>query len=485
MKVYLLNPPYFPRFIRSARWQDTGRGGTLYYPVWLAYACGFLEQYYETRLVDAPAWNWDRQRVIEDVRSHRPDVIVVDSSFPSLKNDVTVAGFLKEVSGATTVMVGPPAALLSERILADSAVDVVARMEYEHTLLHLVRTLEKGGRLETVPGISYRSGGRIRHNADRGFTADLDEIPFVSRVYRRHLDIRDYFLGSSLYPMVQIFTGRGCPYLCTFCSWPETLMGRKYRVRSVKNVLDELEWIQANLPGVREVFFEDDTFTVSSRRVAEFCTGYRQRRLRVAWACNARATLDPEIMKEMKRAGCRLLIVGYESGSDEILKNIRKGITTDDIRNFARAARRAGLLVHGDFIIGLPRETRETVASTVRLIREVRPDILQVSVASPFPGTWFYRWARENGYLVTDDPGDYLDDQGHQRSVVSYPWLSAEEIAAYVDCILRDYYLSVRYVPLAFRQVFRRNGLYELIRLGYSARKFLSYIRGRWAYRSG
>jgi radical SAM superfamily enzyme YgiQ (UPF0313 family) len=479
MRLYLLNPPYFPGFIRSARWQNTGRGGTLYYPIWLAYACAVLEQHFETRLVDAPAWNWGRERVTEDVRSYRPDVIVIDSSFPSLKNDLAVADVSKEVSGATTVLVGPPAALFSERILRQSTIDVVVRLEYEQTLLHLVRALEKGDRLETVPGISYRSDGRVRHNADRDFSTDLNKIPFVTRVYRQHLNIRDYFLGSSLSPLVQIFTGRGCPYLCTFCSWPETLMGRKYRVRSVDNVLDELEWIQANLPAVREVFFEDDTFTVSSRRVAEFCAGYRQRGLSIPWACNTRATLDAETMKKMKRAGCRLLIVGYESGDDQILRNIRKGITTADIRNFARAARRAGLLVHGDFIIGLPGETRETVALTARLIREVRPDILQVSVASPFPGTQFYHWARERGYLLADDPENYLDDQGHQRSVVTYPWLDAGEIATCVDRILRDYYLSARYVPLALRQVLRKNGLHEFFRLGYSVRKFLTYIRGR------
>lgn len=479
MKLYLLNPPYFPRFIRSARWQDTGRGGTLYYPLWLAYACGLLERHFETRLVDAPAWNWDRQRVVADVRSYKPDLIVVDSSFPSLKNDLAIAALLKEVSGAVTVLVGPPAALLSVRILGQGGVDVAARWEYEHTVLDLARTLEHGGRLEAVPGISYRAPGGIRHNPDRGFCADLDQLPFVTPVYRRHLNIRDYFLGSSLYPVVQVFTGRGCPYRCTFCSWPETLTGRQYRVRSVENVLDELAWIEANLPGVREVFFEDDTFTVSRRRVEEFCAGYRRRKLAVPWACNARATLDGETMKRMKTAGCRLLIVGYESGDDGILRNIRKGITTADIRSFASAARRAGLLVHGDFIIGLPGETHATVAATVRLIREVRPDILQVSVASPFPGTEFYRWAREHGYLITDEPEDYLDDQGHQRSVVSYPWLSAEEIAAYVDRILRDYYLSVRYVPLALRQIFRPNGLYEFFRLVYSTRRFLNYIGGR------
>jgi radical SAM superfamily enzyme YgiQ (UPF0313 family) len=303
---------------------------------------------------------------------------------------------------------------------------------------------------------------------------ELDSVPFVSEVYKKHLNIRDYFLGSSLYPEVQIFTGRGCPFNCTFCSWPQTLMGRNHRVRSISSVLDELEWIRSNLE-VKEVFFEDDTFTVNKKGVADFCRAYRERGLDVTWACNARADLDYETMSEMEKANCRLLIVGYESGSDEVLRRAKKGVTVAEIRRFAENARKAGLLVHGDFIIGLPGETKATIDLTKKLIHEVKPHVLQVSVASPFPGTEFYEWCRENGYLVTDDPNEYLDGEGHQRSIVSYPWLSNEEITEAVDEILKGYYLSAGYVPLAFRQVFRRHGLDELRRLAYSARMFLGY----------
>jgi radical SAM superfamily enzyme YgiQ (UPF0313 family) len=201
--------------------------------------------------------------------------------------------------------------------------------------------------------------------------------------------------------------------------------------------------------------------------------------LDITWACNARATLDYETMKEMKKANCRLLIVGYESGSDEILKNIKKGITLGQIKQFAKEARKTGLLVHGDFIIGLPGETKETLELTRKLIKETKPDILQVSVASPFPGTEFYNWCRENGYLLTDDPNEYLDEQGHQKAIISYPELTNEEMVKEVDTILKGYYVSVSYVPLAFRQVFRRNGLDEFRRLLYSVKMFMGYIGGR------
>lgn len=481
MKIYLLNPPFYPHFIRSARWQDTGRGGTLYYPIWLAYAAALLRQQNDIRLVDAPAWNWDREKVIADIIEYNPDLIIIDSSFPSLNNDIDVAMSIKQRYPATIILVGPPTSQYSDIILSSNCVDIVARREYDLTLLEIAQSLSKKQSLTEVKGISYVTNGKITHNADRDYSSslDLDEIPFVSKIYKEQLIIKNYFLGSSLYPEVQIFTGRGCPNLCTFCSWPETLMGRKYRFRSIDNVLDEIEWIEKNLPGVKEVFFEDDTFTISKKRVLEYCVGYRNRGLKIAWSCNARATLDYQTMVEMKTAGCRLLIVGYESGNNEILRNIKKGITVRDIKEFAYNAKKAKLLVHGDFIIGLPGETKKTIENTKKLISAIKPDLLQVSVASPFPGTKFYEWAKENNYLLTDDPNEYLDEKGHQKSIISYPWLTNQDITKAVDRILKDYYVSAKYIPLALKQIFRRNGAGEFRRIFVSAKMFLNYIGER------
>ena len=480
MKVYMLNPPYMPHFGRAMRWQDTGRGGTLYYPIWLSYATGVVEQYYKTRLVDAPAWNWSIKDVVNDARKFNPDLIVLDSSFPSLNNDIFVAETLKENAHCRIALVGPPASQFPEKILESKGIDIVARFEYDFTIKEVADAIQTNDGLKDVKGISYKEDGKIIHNPNREFTnsEDLDKIPFVSKVYKKHLNIKDYFLGSSLYPEVQIFTGKGCPFLCTFCSWPQTLMGRKYRVRSVPNVLDELEWIQENL-NVKEVFFEDDTFTINKKRVLEFCKEYKRRGMKVTWACNARADLDYKTMKEMKDANCRLLIAGYESGSDHVLRNIKKGITVKQMKRFAKNARKAGLLIHGDFIIGLPGETRETIKKTKNLIKELKPDILQVSVATPFPGTEFYTWANQNGYLLTNDPNEYLDKQGHQKSIISYPCLSNEEITNAVDEILKSYYISINYVPIALRQVLRKNGLDEMRRICYSMRMFMKYISSR------
>ncbi len=485
MKIYMLNPPYLPRFGREMRWQDTGRGGTLYYPIWLSYATGLLEQKgHNVRLVDCPAWNWNINKVLEDLKKFSPDMVVVETSFTSLKNDLTISKKIKEELDTIVVNVGPPTSQFPEKIL--EVADIVARYEYDFTLAELAEKLEKGISIQNVLGISFKQNNRIVHNTDRPWSTSkqLDELPFVSKVYKKHLNIYDYFLNYSLYPMVQIFTGRGCPYQCTFCSWPQTFMGRKYRVRSIENILNELEYIKENLPKVKEVFFEDDTFTVNKKRVKEFCKEYQEKGLDVFWSCNARVdTLDFETMKEMKKANCRFLIVGFESADDEILRNIKKGFTVEQARTFAKNVKKAGIFLHADFIIGLPGETKETIEKTRKFIKEIKPEQLQVSVVSPFPGTELYNWYKKQGYLLTDNPDEYLDEQGHQKSIVSYPWLSNEEIIRTVDSILKDYYLYPAYIPVALKQLFQKNFLDEGKRLWRSAIAFIQYIFTRYVSR--
>ena len=480
MRIYLLNPPFVENFVRCGRWQGVAaRGGTLYYPIWLAYATGVLEKEgYETKLVDAIAWKWDKERVLEDANLFNPDLIIVDSNFSSLTNDRGIAKLIKENTGALSVLVGPPASQFPEKILKNGGVDIVARFEYDFTVQDIAEAIEEGKGLENIKGISYKENGKIIHNLDRKFSTseELDKIPIVSKVYKEHLNIKDYFLGHALYPMVQIFTGRGCPNQCTFCSWPKTLIGRKYRVRSVGNIVDEFEYVQEELPKVKEIFVEDDTFTINRRRIKEICSEIKRRRLKITWSCNARADLDYESMKAMKESGCRLLDVGYESGSDEILKNIKKGITTSDSRKFTEDAKRAGLMILADFIFGMPGETKETAEQTIRFAKEVKPNIVQFAVATPIPGTEFYNWVKDNEFLLVDDLEESLDKDGFQKCIVSYPEFTKEDIENYVDRALKEYYLSPSYIPIAMKNIFRKNGLHELKGMIMSAKVFLKYI---------
>jgi anaerobic magnesium-protoporphyrin IX monomethyl ester cyclase len=479
MKIYLLNPPFIHGFSRGVRGVgEATRGGTLYLPICLSYATGLLEISHEVRLIDAQALNWSIESVLKDVTNFKPDLLVVDTNFSSLNNDLKVTTKLKEACGVISVIVGPPASQYPEKILS-YGIDIVARYEYDFTLKEIAHNIENCRSLNDIEGISYKINGKVINNPDRKLTSseDLDKIPFVSKVYKNHLNINDYFLSSSFYPMVQIFTGRGCPNKCSFCSWPKTLMGTKYRSRSIDDILNEFEYIEKEFPAIKEIVIEDDTFTVNQKRVLEFCEKYLQRNLNIVWSCNARATLDYETMKKMKKANCRLLICGYESGSEDILKNINKGITINQIKNFSYNARKSGLLVHGDFIIGLPGETKETIEMTKKIIDDLKADILQVLIPQPIPGTDLYNWCANNGYLISEDPNEYLDEYGYQKSIVSYPHLSNECIKSEADLILKKYYLSSHYVPIAFRQIFRKNGFSEAKRLFYSAKMFIKYAK--------
>ena len=487
MKIYMLHPPFMlngqeiPKFFRCTRWQGgTTRGGTYWYPIWLSYATGVVERTgHKVRLVDAPAWDWNLKEVVNDAKKFNPDLVVIDSNFSSVKNDSNIAKLLKDKIEAVSVLVGPPTSQFPERILENSGVDIVARFEYDITIGDIAEAIKDGRSLENVTGISYKEDGKINHNSNREFTSseELDAIPFVSKIYKKHLSIKDYFLGHTLYPEIQIFTGRGCPNQCTFCSWPETLMGRNYRVRSVENVVDEFEYVTNEMSEVKEIFIEDDTFTINKRRIKEICEEIKRRKLDITWSCNARANLDYETMKTMKGAGCRLLDVGYESGSDAILKNIKKKITTNDSRKFTKDAKRAGLMVLADFIFGMPGETKETAEQTIRFAKEIKPNIVQFAVATPIPGTEFYEWVKENGFLLVDDLEESIDNEGFQKCIVSYPEFTKEDIENYVDRALKEYYLSPSYIPIAMRNVLRKNGLHELKGMIMSAKVFLEYMR--------
>lgn len=485
MKIYLLHPPFvsdgktLTKYHRCTRWQGVvALGGTYWYPIWLSYATGVLEDAgYTARLVDAAARGWELPAVARDVDSFDPDIVVIEVNFSSVKNDVAILGQLKQDRDFLSVLVGPPASQFDDSMLENDHVNIVARYEYDFTVKDIAAALDDGADFATVSGISFRNDGRVLKTRDRPFSTSeqLDGVPFVTKVYRNHLNIRDYTLSHSLHPMVQIFTARGCPNRCTFCSWPSTFTGRKFRARSVGNVVDEFEYVSNEFTEVKEIFIEDDTFTANKHRVREICSELQKRKLDVRWSCNARATLDYETMRLMKSAGCRLIDVGYESGSDQILRNIKKGVNAGDTKAFTVEAKKAGLKILADFIFGLPEESKETIQETIKFIKEIKPDMLQIAVATPIPGTEFYKWVLDNDYLVESDVSRTIDEHGYQRCVISYPDLSSKDLVDSVEAALKEYYFSASYARIAARNVLSQDGVWELTGLLRSARVFLKH----------
>jgi hopanoid biosynthesis associated radical SAM protein HpnJ len=436
-KTLFLQAPSFEGFDGGAgsRYQARREIRSFWYPTWLAQPAALVPG---SRLLDAPADGLSVEQVRSIARGY--ELVIMHTSTPSFPTDARFAELVKADSPHTLiglvgarVMVDP-----EESLRAAAAVDFVCREEFDYTC----QEVAAGMPLAEVRGLSYRGpDGAVLHTAPRPPLEDMDQLPFVAPVYRRDLTLRNYFIGYLEHPYVSLYTGRGCRSKCTFCLWPQTVGGHRYRVRSADNVLAEVAWIKQHMPEVREIMFDDDTFTDSSAhaRVEEIARGLG--RLGVTWSCNAKANVPYTTLKVMRDNGLRLLLVGYESGDDVILRNIRKGLRTDIARRFATDCRRLGITVHGTFILGLPGETRETIRKTIDFAKEINPHTIQVSLAAPYPGTSLYRQAVAEGWLRGEAARDLVDQRGVQLAALSYPHLSGDEIFHGVEQFYRQFYL--------------------------------------------
>jgi len=477
VKILFLNPPFLPRFSREQRSPAVTKSGTIYYPMWLSYAAGAARAAgHDVLLADVPAdERWPFPRVLAVAAAERVALAVVAASTPSIAADADAARVLKaNCPGLRAVLVGPHVSALAEETLAGFPwLDGVLRGEYERTVLELAAALEEGRDPGGVPGVSWRNGDRVAAGPARE-PEDPDHWPFVAETYARYLDVRNYFYSHSLYPIVTILSARGCPNYCIYCVYPQTFSGRRYRPRATAQVVEELRFIKRTWPSVREVMFEDDTFSVDHDRTRELCEAIARAGLKLPWSANARCDLDYETLALMRRAGCRLLCVGIESGSDELLARINKNMDRGRIERFVRAAGRAGVMIHGCFMVGHPGETRATMEETLAFARKLLPDTAQFFPVMAYPGTALYQWARQNDYIRAASFADWLTPEGLHNCVLERPDLPAAELVAFCDRARREFYLSPRYLARKFWQVVTRPA--ELERTWRSGRTFLKHL---------
>ncbi len=477
MNILLLNPPFLKKFSRPQRSPAVTKSGTLYFPMWLAYAAGVLEESgFEVDLIDAPADNYDLTYCIKRAKEFAPGLIVIDTSTPSIYHDIEVAGRLKaELPAAFIVLVGTHVSALPEETLdIDNRVDAVAQYEYDYTLVDLAKALSEKGDLKKVAGIIYRNKGRLIHNPRRPFIEKLDELPFVSQVYRKFLKVENYFNPNALYPMLTITTSRGCPFPCTFCVYPQTLMGRGFRLRSVENVVAELEYIAVHFPQVKAIFFEDDTLTVNKERCKALAELIIEKGIKISWTANSRVSLDYETMRIMKQAGCRSFCVGFESGSQQILDNMKKRIKIAQMESFMAHAKRAGILIHGCFMAGLPGETKETMQQTLNLAKRLNPDTVQFYPVMVYPGTEAYNWYKQKGLIKAADFSKWITPEGLHNTVISTEALSSAELVSFCDDARRKFYLRPGYICYKLKQLLIHPK--EIRRTLKAARTFIKYL---------
>jgi anaerobic magnesium-protoporphyrin IX monomethyl ester cyclase len=477
MRVFVLNPPFLEKFSRASRSPAVTKSGTIYYPTWLAYATGVLEEAGHTvRLLDCPPVGLDARYAVETAREFDPTLVVVDSSTPSIANDLAVADDIKKtLPRALVVMVGPHVSAETAEVLLRSSVDAVARREYDFTLRDLAAVLDRGGNLGDVLGLSYRADGRVIHNPDRPFIDDLDALPYVSKVFKHHLRVEDYFYAHLQHPMVSLFTSRGCPAQCVWCMYPQVFYGHEFRHRSPENIVGEFRYISEELPQVREILIDDDTFTIKIPHVRRTCELLIEDGNRIPWTCQVRVNnLDFETMRVMKHARCRLVVAGFESGNSQILKNIKKGTTPGQGRQFTADARRAGLLVHGCFVAGQPGETRETLRQTLDYALSLDLDTAQFFPMMVYPGTEAFAWAKTNNYLTTTNYSEWLTNDGLHNTVIDLPGLSHDDLVAWCDYARRRFYLRPKYMAAKALQSLTSWG--EFKRIAKSARRFSRFL---------
>lgn len=468
-KTLFLSPPSFEGFDggAGARYQAKREITSFWYPTWLAQPAALVPG---SRLVDAPAHDQTVEDVLKIAKAY--ELVVMYTSTPTISNDVKCAQAIKAQNPDTQIgLLGAHAAVLPTRTLEENPIlDFVCRNEFDYSC----KELAEGKSYDQIKGLSYRDKqGNIQHTEERELIQDWDSMPSVFPVYADNLDIRKYLIGYLLNPYISLYTGRGCPAKCTFCLWPQTIGGHQYRAKSPEAVGKEMA-LAKSLWGnsIREYFFDDDTFTIDKKRV--IAISEHLKKLKLTWSCNARANLDYDTLKTLRDNGLRLLLVGFESGNQKVLDGVKKGIKLEVARKFMANCNKLGIKVHGAFIIGLPNESTETIEDTIRFACEVSPHTIQVSIASPYPGTELYQQALDNGWFTN---GNLVATSGIQMSTLQYPNLSAAEIEDAVEQMYRRFYFRPgAIIPIVKEMLVDPQMLVRRLREG---REFIAYLNER------
>jgi radical SAM superfamily enzyme YgiQ (UPF0313 family) len=476
MRVLLANPPWIFKgnygVRATSRWPHLRKDKVIPFPIFHAYAAAVLEKNgISVKAIDAVQQEMDIESFVAEVEKYNPDFLFMETSTPSYNFDKRTAQAIKLKVDTKIGMFGPHATIYDRHILEECpAVDIIVRGEYDYTLLDIVREKD----LKIVKGITFRTNKNIVRTDDRMLISDLDKLPFPARhlypqgAYEEPIYKRPNFLMS---------TSRGCPYGCSFCLWPATMYGKKFRTRSVQSVIDEIVYLVEEY-GAKSINFDDDTFTLNKRRVIEICDELIRLGLnkKIVWYCYSSTNVDdPELYKRMAEAGCEMVKFGVESASDVALKKADKHLTINQVRKGFKIAKDAGIKTFGTFTFGLPGETKESINETIKLSIELEPFAVQYSYVVPFPGTRLYEDAKRNGWLVTDEWDGFA---GSQKPIMIPDGVSKEDLQRAVVKAHRAFYLRASYAWKLIKDIRDLSDLTRLILGAYSMVKRFVFYRG-------
>ncbi len=436
MKILLANPPWITKDgygVRAgSRWpfisslEKNGKRGYVPFPFFLSYAVSFLKKHKKNViLIDAVAEGLTDAVFLERIKNYSPNVVVLETSSPSINADILIASSIKNKSkNIKIVLAGPHVSIFPFQILEKyDYIDYILIGEYEYTLLDLIDCLEKGEGYFNVLSLAYREGDMIKINKRRPTIRDLNSLPWPERESLAIYNYNDGFCDLPK-PNVQIMASRGCPFQCSFCLWPQVMYNEhNYRKRDPKKVVDEMIWL-INKYDFKAIYFDDDTFNIDRKYVCDICNEIKNRNFKTPWAIMARADLmDEELLKFLKQSGLYAVKYGIESADNEILDRCDKDMNLERSIQSIKVSKELGIKVHLTFCLGLPGENEQSIKKTIRFIEEISPDSFQFSLATPFPGTKYFEFVRQKGWLLSED---WTDFNGNGRSVIRTKDLSKE-----------------------------------------------------------
>ena len=471
MKVLIINPPW-PGKGYGTRSQNRiikhRSDKFLQYPIFLAYSAAQLKASGHTVVyIDSVIQDLDMDQTLVQARRAKPEVIFMETTTPSIEADYENLTALKDATGAGIIVGGPHATYFHKEVLKEcSAIDVVVRHEFDTKIAGIVSNLDN---LNKIGGITYRSDMGIKDNGDGELEQDLDKIPLPDRdIIPWHWYQEAWFTRQ---PFMNMMTSRGCPYHCTFCLWPQSMYGHKQRFRSLDNVFAEIDHLVARY-GVKEINIDDGTFTTKRERVIEFCRRLRREKVRPIWTCNGRVDhLDDEMLAEMKKSGCRMIRLGVESGSQDVLDKIKKRLTLKQIEDGFKLVKKHGIQALGGFMFGFPFDSRKTVEETIAFAKKISPDQVQFSINMCYPGTSLYDYARDNDLLLAKSFREFDMTCG---PVVRTLDMEREELEHILARAYREFYFRLGFVLQTMRHL---RDMDEIKRVLRSLKSLIKTIR--------
>lgn len=425
-------------------------GGTLYYPISLAYATGYLESRgHECRLVDCIADKMDEHDVYKIVNDFSPDLVIIDTSTPSINNDIRIADKIQSTLDGKVVLVGRHVHFDGVNTLKKcSHVKLACRGEF----FSQVKELAEGQTSGIIKGMYIKRFEGVTTTGEPDLI-DVNDLPMVSKVYVKHLRIdkepHKYFYASLKNPYILLQRSFGCYANCKFCS---EILKANQRTRSTELVIKEMKWIENNLPLIKEILFDDPTFNKNDKMMDEFSNAVLDNKINLSWSINARCNMSYSTIKKAVNSGCRLAHIGIESLNQKALNEIRKGIVKDAMIKFIMDAHKAGMMLHGCVIIGLYQDTNETLRDGLEALKKLPLDSVQIFPLVPTANDEIYNWAKENGHLLTTNYDEWLTRDGYYNVVISYPHLSRKQIEYWCRKYFRDYHFRRKFYFHKLRQ---------------------------------